>query len=128
MFMYALTNLNPFNPRMICTSFGWYWLGKRSFFKFVNIFSPFRNQLPLKKGMTLHLDKLEFPPPKNALCQVWSKLAQLRQRWQCEKFTDGQTDDEQQVIRKAHLSFLLRWAKKVAPFRFESLIRDLRSF
>ena len=64
--------------------------------------------------IVLHLTKLESPSPKDALCQDWLKLAQWfwRRRWKCEKFTDRQTDDGRQVIRKAHLSFQLRWAKK----------------
>ena len=28
----------------------------------------------LEKGVTLHLNKLEFPLPTEALCQVWLKL------------------------------------------------------
>ena len=49
---------------------------------------------PLEKGVALHLNKLESPTPKDALCQVWLKLAQWfwRRRWRCEKFTDRQTD------------------------------------
>ena len=39
-------------------------------------FSLFHNYLPLDKGRALHLNKLESPPPKDALCQVWLKLAQ----------------------------------------------------
>ena len=35
----------------------------------------FRNNLPLEKSVALHLDKLESPLPKDALCQVWLKLA-----------------------------------------------------
>ena len=31
---------------------------------------------PLEKGMALYLNQLEFPSPKDALCQVWLKLAQ----------------------------------------------------
>ena len=31
-------------------------------------------QFPLKKDVILHFDKLEFPSPKNVLCQVWLKL------------------------------------------------------
>ena len=31
--------------------------------------------LPLEKGGAIHLNKLESPSPKNALCQVWLKLA-----------------------------------------------------
>ena len=71
----------------------WFW--RRGFFNFVNVFSLFRNYLPLEKGGVLHLNKLESPSPKDALCKVWLKLAQwfLRRRWKCEKFTDGQTDD-----------------------------------
>ena len=35
------------------------------------------NNLPLEKGGALHLNKLESPSPKEALCEVWLKLA----RW-----------------------------------------------
>ena len=31
---------------------------------------------PLEKGVALHLNKLESTLPKDALCQVWLKLAQ----------------------------------------------------
>ena len=57
-----------------------------------------------------HLGKAwPFIWTKDALCQVWLKLAQwlLRRCWKCEKFTDGQTDNRQQATRKAHLSFQL---------------------
>ena len=43
---------------------------------FVNVFSLFLNYLPLEKGMVLHLDKLEFPSPKDDLCRDWLKLTQ----------------------------------------------------
>ena len=92
----------------------WFW--RRRFFNFVNVFSLFRNYLPLEKGGALHLNKLESPLPKDALCQVWLKLAQRfwRRRWKCEKFTTTTTttDNGQILIRKAHLSLRLRWAKK----------------
>ena len=39
-----------------------------------NITVPFNK--PLEKGVSLHLNKLEFRSPMNALCQVWLKLAQ----------------------------------------------------
>ena len=32
--------------------------------------------LPLEKSGALHLNKLESPSPKDALCQVWLKLDQ----------------------------------------------------
>ena len=52
----------------------WFW--RRRFLNFINVFSLFRNYLPLEKGVTLLLNKVEFPSPKDALCQVWLKLAQ----------------------------------------------------
>ena len=52
----------------------WFW--RRRFLNFVNVFSLFRNYLPLEKGMALHLNKLESPSPKDALCKVWLKMAQ----------------------------------------------------
>ena len=94
------------------------WLWRRRFFNFVNVFSLLSNYLPLEKGGTLHLNKLQSPPLKDTLCQVWLKLAQCfwRRWWKCEMFTDRQTDrqtdDGQKVIRKANLNFQLRWAKK----------------
>ena len=40
----------------------WFW--RRRFFNFVNVVSLFRNYLPLKKNVALHLNKLEFLSPK----------------------------------------------------------------
>ena len=67
---------------------------EKKFFHFVNVFTLFRNYLPLEKGGALHLNKLESPSLRNTLCQVWLKLAQWfwRRRRKCEKFTDRQTD------------------------------------
>ena len=92
----------------------WFW--RRGFFNFVNVFSLFRNYLPLEKGGVLHLNKLESPSPKDALGQVWLKFAQKKMKmWKVyrrtDRKTDRQTDDGRQLIRKAHLSFQLRWAK-----------------
>ena len=91
------TKLNPLYPRMLCAKFGWNWpigSGEEGFLSFVNLFSLFLNYLPLEKGGALHLEKLESPSPKDALCQVWLKLAQWfwRRSWKSEKFTDGRTD------------------------------------
>ena len=43
---------------------------EKKIFKFVNVFSLFRNYLPLEKGVGLHLNKLESPLPKDELCPV----------------------------------------------------------
>ena len=46
------------------------------FLNFINLLSLFHNYPQLKMGDALHLNKLESPSPKHALCQVWLKLAQ----------------------------------------------------
>ena len=96
----------------------WFW--RRRFFNFVKVFSLFRNNLPLKKGGSFHLNRLDSPSPKDALCRVLLKLAQWfwRRSWKCEKFSDGWTDGRtggRTDDRKAHLSFQLRWVKKKNP-------------
>ena len=73
-------NLNPLYPRKLCAKFDWNWssgsVSRRRFFKFVNVFSPFRNYLPLKEDEALNMNKLEFPSPKDDFCQFWLKLTQ----------------------------------------------------
>ena len=75
----------------------------------------FRNYLPVEKGVTLCFNKLESQSPKDALLQVWKKLTQEKEMKICKVYrkqadgrSDSQTDDGQQAIRKAHLSFQLR--------------------
>ena len=73
-------NLNPYHPRMLSLCKDWLklaqWFWRRGIFNFVNVLSLFSNYLPLEKGGTLGMNKLESPSPKDALCQVWLKLAQ----------------------------------------------------
>ena len=49
--------------------------GRGTFLNLGNVISLFRNYLPLETGVTLHLNKLESPFPKDALCQDCLKLA-----------------------------------------------------
>ena len=44
---------------------------EKTIFKFVNIFTQFRNYLPLEKSGAFHLNKPESPSPRNDLRQVW---------------------------------------------------------
>ena len=78
------TNLNPLHPRCIVPSLidiGQVVLEK-IFINFVNVFSLFRNYLPLEKDRALHLKTLKSPSPKDVLSQIWLKLAQLFwRRW-----------------------------------------------
>ena len=43
---------------------------------FVNVFLLFHYYLLLEKVVALHLNKTDFPSPKDAMCQVQLKLAQ----------------------------------------------------
>ena len=52
----------------------WFW--RRRFFQYFNVCSIFRNYLPLRKSMALHLTKFAFSLTKHAWCQVCLKLAQ----------------------------------------------------
>ena len=117
-----LNNIQPPAPKD--AKFGWNWFSGsgEDFLNFINVFSLFCYFLPFEKGGTLHLNKLESPSPKDALCQVWLKLSQwfLRRKCKCEKFMTRtpmkKTDKGQILIRKAHLSLQLRWAKKLHGF------------
>ena len=75
-------NLIPLHPKMLCVKFGWNWpsgSGEDFFKNFVKVFMLFRKYLPLENGGALHINKFESPPHppqlKDALCQVWLKLA-----------------------------------------------------
>ena len=71
-------NMNLLYARMPCTMFGRNWpsvLEKKIFNKILH----FRYYLPLEKDVTIHLNKLESLPSKDALCYVCLKLA--KQFW-----------------------------------------------
>ena len=51
-----------------------FWI--RRFLKLLNVILLFCNYLPLEKDRALHLNKLESPSSKDALCLVWLILAQ----------------------------------------------------
>ena len=107
-------NSNLLYPRLLFAKLGWNWPSgsiEEEILNFINIFSQFHNYLPLEKSGALHLKKLESPLPKDALCQVCSKLAKwFWRRLKCEKITTTTTmtmDNGLILIRKAHLSLWL---------------------
>ena len=59
-------------------------------------------------------------------------LEKKMKMWKVYRLTDGQTDrqtdDGRQVIRKAHLSFQLRWAKNISHDFFVYLVWSWLSF
>ena len=60
------------------------------------------------------------------LCSlVWLTLVKLFWRWKVYRQTDGWTNDGWQSIRKAHLGFQLRWAKKLFNITALYLITEL---
>ena len=108
-------NMNSLHSSMIYAKFGWNWpSGPAEDFK--NLSMYFRNFViisPLKRAEPFIKTNLNPLYPR-MLC-VNASLFELAQRFwirisKCEKLTDGQT--ARQVIRKAQLSFELRWAKK----------------
>ena len=123
------TNLNPLHPRMHCAKFGWNWLsgsGEEDFFNFVNVFSLFRNYLPLEKGRALFKKKTWINFTQEFGWNGPMVLEKKMKMWKVYRGTDArtdrQTDDGRQVIRKAHLSFQLRWAKnRCAVFNIFSM-------
>ena len=151
MFLISKT-LNPLRPGCFCDKLDWNWPSgsgedfyiwsiffpcfvsnlveirpvvlEMKKFKFVNAFFlfPYYMYLPLENSMALHLNKLESTLPKDALCQLWLKLAEWfwRGGWKCEKFKMT-TDNGQISIRKAHLSLQLRWDKN--EFSFKSTLK-----
>ena len=111
------TKLNPIHPWMPCAKFGWNWLsgsGEVFLSNFVNVFSLFGYHFPLEKPLALHWTRLNFLYHR-MLCAKFGVLEKKIKIWKLHRQTDGQ------AIRKAHLSFQLRWAEKkfkpVAPFR-----------
>ena len=64
---------------MFCAIFGRNWpngSGEKALKIFtIYNFTFFHYYLPLESGLALHLNKLESPSPKDALCQVCLKLA-----------------------------------------------------
>ena len=104
------TNQNLLHPRMLCARVGWNWpsgSGEKDFlilsmyFRSFIIICPWNRTGPF---VWIHFNPLY----SRMLCAKFGlKLAQWfwRRSWKC-------VNDRQEVIRKAHLSFQLRWAKK----------------
>ena len=86
----------------------WFW---RRFLKFFKYFLLFCHYLPLEKDGHFIWKKLDFPLPKDTLCQIQLKLIQWsRKRGQkCEKFTITTLTTERQTKDK-FWSEKLTWA------------------
>ena len=115
------TKLNPIHLRMLCAKFGWNWLSGSAeedflissmYFRYFWIISPWKragpfictNLNPLCSRM--YFAKFGWNWPSGSWEQV-----ENRKSLQTNGQTDRQTDDSRKAIRKAHLSFQLRWAK-----------------
>ena len=124
------TNLNPLHPRllwrrrrrrrrtsgqMFTFSSEKFWVGGTC------IAPPFHMGLiksyswdtckPLNRPLDLSI-KLKSPSPKDALCQVWLKLVPVVLKKKMKMWNVYWQRDGRQALRKAHLSFQLRWANK----------------
>ena len=91
------------------------------YFRYFVIFSPWKRTWSFTS-----IWKSKFPLPKDALCQIWLKLAQyvvLEKKikmWKACKHTDG----GQQAIRKAHLSIQFRWATKTTLLSWQNYVQN----
>ena len=70
-----IINLNFLHPWMFCLKFDSYWPSRsgQKFYKHQFIFA-ISLSFPLGNEHDPSFDKLEFPIPYDALCQVWLKL------------------------------------------------------
>lgn len=70
------------------------------------LFSQFCNYLPFQNGFVIYYDNLKSPSHNHVLYQIWLDLIGwfLRMGKAIKTFTDRQTDDGQQVIRKVYLN------------------------
>ena len=119
------TNLNPPFPRMFCAKFGWNWpsgsgeedfLISSMYFYYFVIISPWKRAGPF---IWTNLNPLHPRMLCAKFCWNWPSSSgeedENVKSLQTDRQTDRrQTDDGRQVIRKAHLSFQLRWAKNTA--------------
>ena len=108
------TNLKPLHPSVHCVMLSRNWLSGSGeedlIISWFHAFLLFRNYLPLEKGRTLHLHKLE----SRMLCAKfgWNWPSGFWQEVENRKSLQS----DRQAIRKAHLSFQLRWAKKTGVY------------
>ena len=103
------TNFNPLHPNMLCATFYWNLpIGSGydfNFFKinFVNVYSLFRNYIPLENGVTLSLNDL-IPLHLRMLC------AKLSWNW-----SNGSGEDFQISSMFFAISWLSPLGKKALP-------------
>ena len=122
------TKLNPIHQRLLCAKFV---LNRPSgsgeedflilsiYFRFFLIISPWKREGPFiwTNLNPLHprmlCAKFGWNWPSGSWEEVKNRKS-LQTDGQTDGQTDRQTDDGRKAIRKAHLSFQLRWAKKIA--------------
>ena len=73
----------------------------------VNVFSQFFYYIPLEKGGALYLNKFDPPSPKNSLCKVWLKLALWLKMWNVyDNNNDNDDNDDEQPTNSDQKSLL----------------------
>ena len=108
-------------------------LEKKIFFNFVDVCSLFHNYLPWNRTGPFVWTNLNFLLPRMLCAKFgWDWLSGSGEEdknvksLQTDGRTDRRKDDGRQVIRKAHLSFQLRWAyKPVLSYILPSILKPL---
>jgi hypothetical protein len=97
------------------------WSWRRSFLKVFSILLFFCYYLPLEKDKPLHLYTFESPP--RWLVPSLVKIPPVvLSREEVEDVKVHRQTDGRRAIRKAHLSFQLRWAKQFVYFYYFAVI------
>ena len=81
----------------------------RRFLIFINAFLLFRNYLPLERSRALYLNKLEFPSPKDELCQVWLKL----DGWNWPSGSGKEDENEKSLQQRQRQTTDKFWSEKL---------------
>ena len=119
--------MNPLHPRMLCAKFDWNWpigsgeedffLNLSIYFYYIPIISPlgttcpfiWTNLNPFHSEIISAMFGWNWPSGSG---EKDENVKSLQTDGRTDRQADIQIDDGRQVIRKAHLSFQLRWTKK----------------
>ena len=108
-------NLNPLHPKILCAKFCWNWpsgFGEEDFKNLSMYFCNFVIISPWKRAEPFIWTPFTLGWFVPSLVEIGPVVLEKKVKmWKVYRRTDRQTDDGRLVIRIAHLSFQLRWAK-----------------
>ena len=117
---FICTNLNPLHSRMQCAKSAWKWPrsgSEEENFKYLSLYFRYFVIISPSKGGKASFVQTWIPFTQGCFVSSFVKIGLVVHEKKSKigkvyRPTDRQTDDGQKAIRRAHLSFQLRWAKK----------------